>query len=409
VETELGGAGIWDVMLPAPDRIEEAYFDSVEALEKKLLAIEISAGDRGETPLQLTSAMSLADTDHIARDASVLKMVPIEARLLGMRQVMGSFFDTLLSGWAPGSEKGDKRYLRIMLRSRERSGANQKDQLIAMVNQTVAQHVAAPAWQRFFAQDKAPDSNHPKSAQSQSSQEGRTPFLVSGYYVLLTRLVENVVADQWVSFLCATLGIGIAMAVALRSVKLAMIAILPSALPNMVVLGTLGWNDIHVNLGAAMIAAAGAAITEPPSFVTKGKAVAEIADKAVGLYLGEPGDGYKGLQDLDNVIQTGLQSGVFNRPEDFHLGRNVHRAALAQRVGKTVGIKVFSDETIADTLENSPDPLNMHAKLGKQFLAKGLRNQARRAEALKTPQEMGKFNVMHTSEFLPYDAVREAF
>jgi predicted RND superfamily exporter protein len=45
------------------------------------------------------------------------------------------------------------------------------------------------------------------------------------------------------------------MAVALRSVKLAMIAILPSALPNMVVLGTLGWNDIHVNLGAAMIAA----------------------------------------------------------------------------------------------------------------------------------------------------------
>jgi hypothetical protein len=164
-----------------------------------------------------------------------------------------------------------------------------------------------------------------------------------------------------------------------------------------------------LGLGAAMIAAAGAAITEPPSFVTKGKAVAEIADKAVGLYLGEPGDGYKGLQDLDNVIQTGLQSGVFNRPEDFHLGRNVHRAALAQRVGKTVGIKVFSDETIADTLENSPDPLNMHAKLGKQFLAKGLRNQARRAEALKTPQEMGKFNVMHTSEFLPYDAVREAF
>lgn len=54
VETELGGAGIWDVMLPAPDRIEEAYFDSVEALEKKLLAIEIAASDHDETPLQLT-------------------------------------------------------------------------------------------------------------------------------------------------------------------------------------------------------------------------------------------------------------------------------------------------------------------------------------------------------------------
>jgi len=250
VETELGGAGIWDVMLPAPDRIEEAYFDSVEALEKKLLGIEIAASDQYEMPLHLTSAMSLADTDRIARDGSVLKMVPIEARLLGMRQVMGSFFDTLLSGRVPGSEKGDHRYLRIMLRSRERSGANQKDQLIAMVNETVAQHVAEPAWHRFFALEQNPDSNKPQSAQNK-----RTPFLVSGYYVLLTRLVENVVADQWVSFLCATLGIGIAMAVALRSVKLAMIAILPSVLPNMMVLGTLGWNDIHVNLGAAMIAA----------------------------------------------------------------------------------------------------------------------------------------------------------
>jgi len=250
VETELGGAGIWDVMLPAPDRIEEAYFDSVEALEKKLLGIEIAASDQYERPLHLTSAMSLADTDRIARDGSVLKMVPIEARLLGMRQVMGSFFDTLLSGRVPGSEKGDHRYLRIMLRSRERSGANQKDQLIAMVNETVAQHVAEPAWHRFFALEQNPDSNKPQSAQNK-----RTPFLVSGYYVLLTRLVENVVADQWVSFLCATLGIGIAMAVALRSVKLAMIAILPSVLPNMMVLGTLGWNDIHVNLGAAMIAA----------------------------------------------------------------------------------------------------------------------------------------------------------
>jgi len=159
-----------------------------------------------------------------------------------------------------------------------------------------------------------------------------------------------------------------------------------------------------LGLGAAMIAAAGAATAaspHPPGFVAKGKAVAEIADKAVGLYLGEPGDGYKGLQDLDNALQTGLQSGVFNRPEDVQLGRNVHRAAVAQRVGKTVGINVFSDESIADTLENSPDPPNMRARLGKQFLAKGLRNQARRAEALKTPQEMGFF--------VPYDAVNEAF
>lgn len=164
-----------------------------------------------------------------------------------------------------------------------------------------------------------------------------------------------------------------------------------------------------LGLGAAMLAAAGAVSAPPtPGILAKGKAVAEIADKAVGLYVGDPGDGYRGLQDLDSALQTGLQTGVFNRPEDIQLGKNVHRAAVAQKLGKTVGIKVFSDETLANKLENAPEPPNVQARLGKQFIAKGLRNQARRAEALKTPQEMSIF-AAPASNFVPYDAVNEAF
>jgi len=164
-----------------------------------------------------------------------------------------------------------------------------------------------------------------------------------------------------------------------------------------------------LGLGAAMLAAAGAVSAPPtPGILSKGKAVAEIADKAVGLYMGDPGDGYRGLQDLDSALQTGLQTGVFNRPEDIQLGKNVHRAALAQKLGKTIGIKVFSDETLANKLENAQEPPNVQARLGKQFIAKGLRNQARRAEALKTPQEMGIFATPE-SNFLPYDAVNDAF
>ena len=164
-----------------------------------------------------------------------------------------------------------------------------------------------------------------------------------------------------------------------------------------------------LGLGAAMLAAAGAVSAPPtPGIIAKGKAVAKIADKAVGLYVGDPGDGYRGLQDLDSAIQTGLQTGVFNRPQDIQLGKNVHRAAVAQKIGKTVGIKVFSDETLANKLENALEPPNVQARLGKQFIAKGLRNQARRAEALKTHQEMGTF-ALHDINFVPYDAVNEAF
>ncbi|MFM7931749.1 MAG: hypothetical protein ACKO9Q_28905, partial [Pirellula sp.] len=35
VETELGGAGIWDVMVPAPIPITEDYFDRVVEMEKE--------------------------------------------------------------------------------------------------------------------------------------------------------------------------------------------------------------------------------------------------------------------------------------------------------------------------------------------------------------------------------------
>ena len=230
VETELGGAGIWDVMLPAPQPITQEYFDRVLAMEKELLEIEIPAQEPGGQTLKLTSALSLADTDRVAQSASILRMVPIEARLLGMKQSMGRFFGTLLS------ESPSGRWLRVMLRSRERSESEQKLELISRVRQVVEKHRAA----------LIPTSLDPTDTQETA---------VTGYYVLLAKLVEHVVADQWKSFLAAAMGIGLAMSIALRSVKFAMVAMVPAVLPGLVVLGALGWLGIRMNLGAAMIAA----------------------------------------------------------------------------------------------------------------------------------------------------------
>jgi uncharacterized protein len=248
VETELGGAGIWDVMIAAPTPITPEYFAAVEALENELMAIEIP----GATPLRLTSALSLADTDRVARDASVLKLVPIEGRLLGMRQTMGTFFDTLLS------ESPDGRFLRIMLRSRERSDAEQKTALIAAVQSTVAQRTSSPEWLGLWRGTDTSGPSRSTRGDGEANQIVSNPgseHVVSGYYVLLTKLVAHVVADQWIAFLVATLGIALAMAMAIRSWRLACVAILPAVLPNMVVLGALGWAGSPVNLGAAMIAA----------------------------------------------------------------------------------------------------------------------------------------------------------
>ena len=114
VEKELGGAGVWDVILPAPKVLSQRYLDLVMDLKAKLLALEVP----GTEPLRLTKVMSFADADHASRASPILGRLSIEARLMGMRQVMGSFVDTLIT--RPVDEQ---RFLRIMLRSREQAEA----------------------------------------------------------------------------------------------------------------------------------------------------------------------------------------------------------------------------------------------------------------------------------------------
>jgi predicted RND superfamily exporter protein len=251
VETELGGAGIWDVTVPAPPTITPEYFEMVESLTHDLLAIEIP----GFPPLRLTSALSLADTDRVANGSALLRVMPIEARLLGMKQSMGNFFETLLV------QKEDKRYLRIMLRARERAESVQKTELITKVQRTVAEHLQRDSWQRIGRSTPtssdivASSSTRLSSSDTVHDSNSGSNSGAAGYYILLTRLVEHVVADQWLAFAVATAGIALAMACALRDLRLAIIGLIPAILPNLVVLGVLGWSGTAVNLGAAMIAA----------------------------------------------------------------------------------------------------------------------------------------------------------
>lgn len=239
VETELGGAGVWDIALPAPKPMTEAYLDLVLEMERELLAIEVTSDEVGGEPLRLTSALSLADTDRVGRQSSVLRMIPIEARWLGMGQTMGSFYDTLLcdySSGGAGNYQWDGRWLRVMLRSKERSDSEQKTELIRRVRSVVSEYT-----NRIEALD----------AQQFGDRRGE----VTGYYVLLTKLVEHVVSDQWLAFAVATVGIGCAMWIALGSILFALVGLIPVVIPSFLVLGVMGWLGVRVNLGAAMIAA----------------------------------------------------------------------------------------------------------------------------------------------------------
>jgi predicted RND superfamily exporter protein len=178
---------------------------------------------------QLTKVLSLADADAIAARSPLLGLASPAIRLSGMKLKMPVFFDALLT------PSGPDRKLRIMLRSREHLDAVQKAALIAAVQQTVADHTGRPGWQ----------------AAAGSEEPGR----VTGYYVMIARLVANLVGDQWRCFFVSAALVWLLLLLATRSLPLATAALLPNLLPILVVLAGVGLIGGKLNMGAAMIAA----------------------------------------------------------------------------------------------------------------------------------------------------------
>ncbi len=230
IERELGGAGVWDVMLPVPVSISNEYLAQVMELETQLRLLSVADGDNS---LALSKVLSIADAEAASRTGPLLAALPVSARLQGMRAAMPDFSSILLT---PEPDESGRRWLRIMLRSHERVGARAKNDLVLAVNTRLAEFTSQPAWLDLFA-GPPPESE------------------VAGYHVMLGKLVSSILSDQWKCFLLATIGILLVMTVATRSLKLALVAIIPNALPITLVLGTMGWLGLPINMGAAMIAA----------------------------------------------------------------------------------------------------------------------------------------------------------
>src|SRR5690606_15134370 len=99
-----------------------------------------------------------------------------------------------------------------------------------------------PAWQEVFAGQEAGVG---------TPAAGR----VTGYYVLLARVVSQLIRDQWRCLVLSAVLVWLLLVPATRSLRLATIALVPNLLPVLGVLAVLGWSEVKMNMGAAMIAA----------------------------------------------------------------------------------------------------------------------------------------------------------
>ncbi|QEG33343.1 efflux RND transporter permease subunit [Bythopirellula goksoeyrii] len=213
VDQEFGGAGVWDILIPAPKRLDKKFLTQVLDFEAKL---------REQAP-GLTQVLSLADALD-AGSGGIRKLnfgadMAIRAGAGLLRGRMPEFMGAIYNPQAPA----EQRYLRIMLRAPERLGARQKAELISQVREV--------------------------------TEESFPQAQVTGFYVLLTQLIESLLRDQWTTFAAAIVGIFFVMALAFRSVRLALVTLIPNVLPVVWLFGAMGWLGVPINMGAAMIAA----------------------------------------------------------------------------------------------------------------------------------------------------------
>ena len=80
-------------------------------------------------------------------------------------------------------------------------------------------------------------------------------------FLLLTEIIQSLLGDQLRSFVCASTGIFLCVTVAFRSLRIGLISLLPNIFPVVLLLGSLGWLAVPVNIGTAMIASVSMGLT----------------------------------------------------------------------------------------------------------------------------------------------------
>lgn len=230
VETKLGGAGVWDVLVPASNGIDGTLLTSLAVFEEKLRGLVVDTPE-GPQPA-LTKVLSLVDVIDAVSPVPARELASSSAgnwllgqAITGLRGQLPQLASALV-----GEDPNDgSTWLRVMLRARERQPAEAKRKVIEDVRRLALESFPA----------------------NLDGHRGE----VTGFFVLLAQLVERMITDQWFTFGLAAVGIFTMLSIAFRSPVLGGLTLVPNALPIFFVLGILGWLGQPINMGTAMIAA----------------------------------------------------------------------------------------------------------------------------------------------------------
>jgi len=289
VENEFGGAGLIDIAIKTPKALDSKFIAKVAAFEQQLrsmhvrtdgsieLAEEIAKLENDDSKSEtsnngsakstasdlpakrpaLAKVVSLVDAISAARVLPAVKMLPADTIVSGMRQVLPGF----TNHWYHWNAQQQFGYVRVFARTRQQQSAETKREIIGTINLLAANSFGSDAVVVSDDPAEASDENKlgtplsPDSATINGKSSDQPAYLVSGMFVLLTRLVDSLLADNLTTTITATAAIGLLLLLAFGEWRIALIALVPNVLPILVLLGMLGWSGIPINMGVAMIAA----------------------------------------------------------------------------------------------------------------------------------------------------------
>lgn len=216
IEEKLSGSGLFEVNFTTAPRFDQAELDRLRQLEADLREVAGVTKVTGIVDLLdfLDQSSPGGSTGMNRFMRALVTRMPLSAKteLLNSTGVARPF-------WRTEAGRG-----RILLRASERATSDEKDRLIRAVGDVATGVLGAE----------------------------RRP-VVTGYFVLLNHLVSRLLYDQRNTFALASVICLVMLILAFRNWRLGLIAMVPNVTPIVMVVGTMGWFGLPVNMATAML------------------------------------------------------------------------------------------------------------------------------------------------------------
>jgi uncharacterized protein len=250
VETRLGGAGNWEINFPAPHDLTPEYLSQVRSFAARVRELSEAKPDQPEPAL--TKVVAITD---------LLDLVPGSADdSEGIRRKL-ELIRAFQPEFEPSLYNAEAGRMRLVLRAKQREPSEVQLNLIDTVGRS-----------------------------------GRAEFgdaKTTGLFVLLTFLIESLLRDQLISFGLTVVMVVVIMVLAYHNLRIAVVSLVPNVFPILLVVGTMGWIGVPINVGTAMIAAVSMGLTIDASiFYLYGYRKTRAAGRPVAEALRETHQGF---------------------------------------------------------------------------------------------------------------------